>query len=181
MQNGKRLGILRRHPVILLGVALLLAALAFFGFRGYHRAQQWWTSRTAPKDQDKKGAGADQNEPFDINPMRVVPLDQTTAGANFTKPNHVVEGIWEARSNRRDLSGWLSGELVWVSGQQTIPLPGSRYYLSQTRRVALPKGQFKRFAMPYFIAVDDIENASPFTTASPPPGTPGRSSSHSIR
>ena len=129
------------------------------GCGGCRRLRRWWRGASAPqannKKQDKKKES--QEAPFDIRSLRVFPLDRSTGGANLVKPNHVAEGVWEVRSNRRNLSGWLEAELLRATSEERLPLPGSRYYLSQARRVTLPKGQIKRFALPYFVAVDNIE------------------------
>ena len=130
--------VLRRLPLGLLAVALLLSA----GCSGCRRDQK-------PADKADQQQEEARKPDFQSKDLRVLPSDDTLA-VQAVKPGHWFSVRQELKSNRSDFYGELDGRSGDQSGEP-MPLRQSTIGVHTRRAVSLPKGQAKTFELTYFV------------------------------
>ncbi len=90
-----------------------------------------------------------QQKPLAVFPLRILPHDQSEPQL-FVKPGHVVAGQQAFIANREDLALEIT---TWagMSMDEPIDWPGTMYYVTWQRALALPKQQEKLADLVFFL------------------------------
>ncbi len=86
---------------------------------------------------------------FQISKLRTLPSDDSTAGS-FVKPGHIVSAAVDARANNFDFRGRFNAATVDRKGHPLF-VEGTKYHVTVTRKVALPKGRTRSLVTTFFV------------------------------
>lgn len=113
----------------------------------------------AKKDKDKEKEQEKPKEDFDVQRLRVLPNDATSAIHNAVKPNHYTSVTQRITANNYDYSARIDSASVNRNGRP-VRIKATPYMMLSGRPAPLPKGQTKNFEMTYFIPAMDESRAS---------------------
>lgn len=135
---------------------LLMACLLLGGCQGCRR----WNPFAGRSKKPKKKRPVVR--PYSFRPLGVYPSDKLTAGLKPVKPGHITEFTWGARANLADVRGELQLSVVDRNSGTPLLVPGTRFQLTYSRSVVLPKGQEKRFRLLYPLPVSEPRKVAKF-------------------
>ncbi|UUO08172.1 hypothetical protein M4951_07600 [Blastopirellula sp. J2-11] len=128
---------------ILLGLAIVVSVPGCSGcLRGRTTAEEEAAKKKRQEEEQRK---AD----FEPPEFRALPYDDRGPG-NYIKPGHWVSGSIRLKANAYDYRGELYSKTTNQTGG-SIPLPGTNYFFSATRPIALAKGQESWSDVTYYV------------------------------
>ncbi|MBN2022968.1 MAG: hypothetical protein JW809_09250 [Pirellulales bacterium] len=134
---------------LLWGLVCLASLLSVTGCGGCRQDEK----TEAEKEAERRAKEEEAKKPdFEFGNLVAQPLDQSSEKNRtvlcFYKPGHWTSTLLPAKANKEDFVGQLNVEVTRRSEsggatREPMPLPGVAYTMTQSRDVALPKGQPK--------------------------------------
>ncbi|MCC9605239.1 hypothetical protein LOC68_23955 [Blastopirellula sp. JC732] len=128
---------------ILLGLAIVVSLPGCSGCLRDKTKEEEEAARKKKQEEEQKKAD------FETPQFRALPYDDRGPG-NYIKPGHWVSGSIRLKANAFDYRGELYSKTTNSTGG-SIPLPGTNYFFSATRPIALAKGQESWSDVTYYV------------------------------
>ncbi|TWT32041.1 hypothetical protein Enr8_39670 [Blastopirellula retiformator] len=128
---------------IMIGLSLVVSLPGCSGCVRDKTKEEEEAARKKKQEEEQKKADFEQPE------FRALPYDDRGPG-NYIKPGHWVSGSIRLKANAFDYRGELYSKTTNQTGG-SIPLPGTSYFFSATRPIALAKGQESWSDVTYYV------------------------------
>ncbi|PQO42897.1 hypothetical protein [Blastopirellula marina] len=130
-------------------IAILLGLVIVVSLPGCSGCLRQRTAEEEEAAKKKKQAEEQKKADFEPPEFRALPFDDRGPG-NYIKPGHWVSGSIRLKANAFDYRGELYSKTTNQTGG-AIPLPGTNYFFSATRPIALAKGQESWSDVTYYV------------------------------